>query len=87
MARHPLEAALIVLIALAIATLCVSRFLPATLFVNVVVLVIAALKGRWIVLDFLGLRAAPAIWRGLVTAWVVGVVSFAGAASVVRLLI
>jgi hypothetical protein len=87
MARHPLEATLILLIGLAIATLVASRNLPAAWLGNVVVLGFAALKGRAILLDFLGLRAARAIWRGLVTAWVLGVASFACAASVARLLI
>jgi hypothetical protein len=52
-----------------------------------VVLGLAVLKGRRILLDFLGLRAVAPIWRGLVTAWVVGVASFAWAASAARLLI
>lgn len=86
-ARNPLEAALIVLIGLAVGTLCVSRFLPGVVLANVILLVLATLKGRWILLDFLGLRTAPAIWRGLVTAWVLGVASFAFAASAARLLI
>lgn len=86
-ARRPLETTLIVLIGLAIATLCASRVLPGVLFVNVIVLGLAALKGRRILIDFVGLRTAPAIWRGLVTAWVLGVTSFAWAASAARLLI
>lgn len=86
-ARHRLEATLIGLIGLAIATLCVSRASPSVLLANIVLLVLAILKGRWILLDFLGLRTAPAIWRGLVSAWVVGVTSFAFAAAVARLLI
>jgi hypothetical protein len=90
-ARHPLEATLIVLVGLAVATLCASRvlpgFLPGVLLANVILLGLALLKGRWILLDFLGLRTAPAIWRALVTAWVLGVVSFAFAVSAARLLI
>ncbi|MDI4231859.1 hypothetical protein OZ411_03415 [Bradyrhizobium sp. Arg237L] len=87
MARHPLETTLILLIGLAIATLIASRSVPVAWLSNVVVLALAALKGRWILLDFLGLRAVPAIWRGLVSAWVLGVASFALAASIARLLI
>lgn len=87
MARHPLETTLILLIGLAIATLVASRNLPFAWLGNVVVLGLAILKGRCILLDFLGLRAAPAIWRGLVTVWVLGLASFAWAASVARLLI
>ena len=86
MSRHPLETPLIALIGLAIATLLVSSNLTGP-FGGAIVLGLAILKGRRILLDFLGLRAAPAIWRGLVTAWVLGVASFAWAASAVRLLI
>jgi hypothetical protein len=87
MARHPPETTLILLIGLAVATLIASRSVPAAWLSNIVVLALAALKGRWILLDFLGLRAVPAIWRGLVTAWVFGVISFAFAASVARLMV
>ncbi|WP_454625191.1 cytochrome C oxidase subunit IV family protein [Bradyrhizobium cenepequi] len=85
--RRPLERTLILLIGLAIATLVVSRNLPVAWPSDVVVLGLAALKGRRILLEFLGLRAAPAIWRGLVTAWVLSVASFAWAASAAKLLI
>jgi hypothetical protein len=87
MARHPLETTLILLIGLAIATLIASQSVPIAWLGNIVVLGLAALKGRWILLDFLGLRSVPAIWRGLITAWVLAVASFAWAASVARLLI
>ena len=87
MARHPLETTLILLIGLAVATLVAARILPVAWLVNIVVLGLAILKGRCILLDFLGLRRAPAIWRGLVIAWVLGLASFAWAASTARLLI
>ena len=87
MDRNRLEITLIALIGLVIASLLASWNLMAGPFGGAVVLAFAALKGRWILLDFLGLRTAPAIWRGLVTAWVFGVASFAWAASAVRLLI
>jgi cytochrome c oxidase subunit IV len=87
MNRHPLETTLILLIGLAIATLVAARSLPVAWLGNIVVLGIAILKGRCILLDFLGLRTAPSIWRGLVTAWVLCLASFAWAASAVRLLI
>ena len=86
-ARHPLETTLIVLIGLAFATLCASRVLPGALFANLILLGLAILKGRWILLDFLRLRTAPAVWRVLVTAWVLAVASFALAVSTARLLI
>jgi hypothetical protein len=87
MDRHPLETTLVVLVGLAIATLLASRHLMAGPAVSAVVLGLAVLKGRRILLDFLGLRTAPALWRGLVTAWVIGVVSLAWGASALRLLI
>jgi hypothetical protein len=87
MSRHPLEITLSVLLALALATLIVSWQLMAGPVATAIVLGLAMLKGRTILLDFLGLRAAPALWRGLVTAWVVGGASFAWAASAARLLI
>ncbi|WP_234685838.1 cytochrome C oxidase subunit IV family protein [Bradyrhizobium monzae] len=87
MNRHPLEIALAVLLGLAIATLLASWQLMAGPLATAVVLGLAALKGRRILLDFLGLRTAPSVWRGLVTAWVFAVVSFAWAASAARLFI
>ena len=85
--RYVLEKALVALIGLAIATLMASRFLTSGPAANVVVLGVAVLKGRRILVDFLGLRTAPAVWRGLVTAWVIVVASFAGLASIARLLV
>jgi hypothetical protein len=87
MIRHPLEVTLLVLVGLAVATLLASWHLMAGPVASAVLLGLAALKGRRILLDFLGLRAASPVWRGLVTAWVVGVASFAWAASAARLLI
>ena len=51
------------------------------------VLAFAAIKGRWIALDFLDLRAAPALWRGLVTRMGLHRRLFAWAASAVSALI
>ena len=87
MIRHPLEVTLLVLVGLAVATLLASWHLMAGPVASAVLLGLAALKGRRVLLDFLGLRAASPVWRGLVTAWVVGVASFAWAASAARLLI
>lgn len=84
--RHSLEITLSVLAGLAIATLLASWQLMAGPFATAAVLGLAAVKGRRILMDFLGLRAVPPVWRGLVTAWVIGVASFAGAASIARLL-
>jgi len=54
---------------------------------NAVLLVLAAIKGRRIALDFMDLRAVPALWRGLVSAWILIVVLFAWLASAVTALI
>ncbi|MCP3467794.1 cytochrome C oxidase subunit IV family protein [Bradyrhizobium sp. CCGUVB23] len=70
-----------VLIALAIATVLVPCLVPRALFANAVLLALAAVKGRRIVLDYLDLRAAPALWRGLMSAWIVILVLFAWLAS------
>lgn len=87
MSRYPLETTLFVLIGLAVATLLASWHLMAGPSATAVVLGLAALKGRRILLDFLGLRAVSPAWRSLVTVWVVGIASFAWAASVVRLFV
>lgn len=77
----------IVLIGLALATILVPSLVARPLLGNALLLSLAALKGRRIVLDFLDLRAAPALWRGLVSAWVVIVVLFAWLASAIVALI
>ncbi|WP_298241909.1 cytochrome C oxidase subunit IV family protein [uncultured Bradyrhizobium sp.] len=75
------------LIGLALATLLVPTLVSRPLLANALLLTFAALKGRRIVLDFLDLRAAPALWRGVVSAWVVIVVLFAWLVSAVVALI
>ncbi|MBR0773361.1 cytochrome C oxidase subunit IV family protein [Bradyrhizobium diazoefficiens] len=71
----------IVLIALALATIVLPPLVPRALPGNAVLLALAAIKGRRIALDFMDLRAVPALWRGLVSAWIVVVVLFAWLAS------
>jgi Prokaryotic Cytochrome C oxidase subunit IV len=80
----PIDAAGLELIGLAAATVLVWLLLPDALLRNSVVLIIAALKGYTIVQDYLGLRAAPALWRGLVMTWVILITAFAGAAAAVH---
>ncbi|MGY4496323.1 hypothetical protein ACVWYH_000250 [Bradyrhizobium sp. GM24.11] len=77
----------IVLIGLALATLLLPPLLSRPLLANALVLVLAAIKGRRIALDFLDLRAAPALWRGLVSAWIVILALFAWFASAIVSLI
>ena len=71
----------IVLIGLALATILVPPLMPRPLLGNAALLAFAAIKGRRIVLDFLDLRAAPPLWRGIVSAWIVTVLLFAWLAS------
>ena len=85
--RHRLNVTLFALIGLAIVTQWAAPLVPGALAGNAVLLALAALKGRRIVLDYLDLRAAPAVWRGLVNAWVILVATFAWAASAVSFLI
>lgn len=82
-----LDIAWLTLIGLALATLLVPTLVSRPLLANALLLTFAALKGRRIVLDFLDLRSAPALWRGLVSAWVVIVVLFAWLASAIVALI
>ena len=81
-----LDATLVALVGLAIATVSTPRFVPGALLGDAVLLALAALKGRKILLDYLDLRSAPAVWRRLVTAWVIFVTAFAWAASAVAFL-
>ena len=73
-----LDLALIALVMLAFATIALARSGWVLLLVNAAVLAIAAMKGRMILLDYLGLRSAP-LWRGLVTAWLLLVAGLAWA--------
>lgn len=77
----------IALIGLALATILVPSLVPRPLLGNALVLALAAIKGRRIALDFLDLRAAPALWRGLVSAWILVVVLFVWLTSAVVALI
>jgi hypothetical protein len=82
-----LDLTLIVLIALAFATIALVGTARDPVLVDGTVLAIAAIKGRRILLDYLDLRSAPALWRGLVTAWLMLIVGFAWAASAVSILL
>jgi len=75
------------LIGLALATIMVPLLVPLPLLGDALLLALAAVKGRRIALDFLDLRAAPALWRGLVSAWILMVVLFAWLTSAVVALI
>ena len=77
----------LVLIGLALATILLPPLMPRPLLANALLLVLAAIKGRRIALDFLDLRAAPALWRGLVSVWIMVLVLFAWLASAIVTLI
>ena len=77
----------IVLIRLALATILVPPLMPRPLLGIAALLAFAAIKGRRLVLDFLDLRAAPPLWRGIVSAWIVTVLLFAWLASAIVALI
>lgn len=82
-----LDLAWIMLLGLALATVAVSASGAAALPGNTLVLILAVIKGRIVILDYLGLRAAPALWRGLVTGWVIGLATFGWASAALRSLI
>ena len=87
MVRDRLNLAWLQLLSFAIVTLAASLLLPSRWLVDALVLLLAAVKGRVIVLDFLGLRHAPALWRGLLTTWLIGLVVLAGIAVAIRALV
>ncbi|MDC7788477.1 cytochrome C oxidase subunit IV family protein [Rhodoplanes sp. TEM] len=77
------DAAAARLIVLALASLAVTVAAPAGAAANALVIGAAVLKGRIVVLDFLGLRTAPPLWRGLVGGWgvLVGTLAWLAAAA------
>jgi hypothetical protein len=77
----------IALIALAFTTMALAGLVRNPVLVDGAVLAIAAIKGRRILLDYLELRAAPALWRRLATAWLMLIVGFAWAVSAVSALL
>ena len=82
-----LDLTLVALLGLTLATMAVAGATRAPVLVDGIVLAIAAIKGRRILLDYLDLRSAPALWRGLATAWLMLIVGFAWASSAVSALL
>ncbi|UWU74228.1 cytochrome C oxidase subunit IV family protein [Bradyrhizobium huanghuaihaiense] len=82
-----LDIAWLVLIGLALATIALPPLMPRPLLGNALLLALAALKGHRIALDFMDLRAVPALWRGLVSAWILIVLLLAWLTSAVVALI
>ena len=87
MVRDRLNVAWLQLLALAIATLAAASLLPSRWLIDAVVLSLVMAKGRVIVLEFLGLRHAPALWRGLLTTWLAGLTMLAGLAVALRAMV
>lgn len=77
-----LNSTLLLLLLLSLATVAVAGAGWPSLASDVAILAMAAIKGRRIALDYLGLRAAPPLWRALITVWLALLASlaFAGAA-------
>ena len=82
-----LDLTLIALVALAAATMALADAGRGLLLANGAILAIAAVKGRRILLDYLDLRSAPPLWRGLATAWLLLVAGFAWAVSALTSLV
>ncbi|ANW05431.1 hypothetical protein LMTR13_09585 [Bradyrhizobium icense] len=82
-----LDLTLLALIALAFATMALAGVARNPVLAAGIVLALAAVKGRRILLDYLNLRSAPALWRGLATAWLMLIVGFAWAVSAVSALL
>ncbi|CCD87522.1 conserved hypothetical protein; putative signal peptide [Bradyrhizobium sp. ORS 285] len=87
MFRDRLDFAWLQLLSFALATLAASLLVPGKWFVDALVLSLALAKGRVIVLDYLGLRHAPALWRGLLTTWLAGLAAFSALAVAIRALV
>ena len=82
-----LDLTLLALLGLTLATMALGGATLIPVLVDGIVLAVAAIKGRRILLDYLDLRSAPALWRGLATAWLMLIVGFAWAASAVSVLL
>lgn len=75
------EIAFAILIALTLFGLWLSRTALDPRIVGGLLLGFATIKGRLLVLDFFGLRAAPGPWRMILTVWIAMVASLALVAS------
>jgi hypothetical protein len=60
----------LVLLAATLVTFSISDNHAIGTYAGIATLLISYLKGRLVVLDFMELRHAPALWRGLFEAWV-----------------
>lgn len=63
----------LLLVLLTVAAFGISDHTEWARYAGVATIAIAYLKGRWVVLDFMELRHAPALWRSLMEAWLLGI--------------
>ncbi|CAL75649.1 conserved hypothetical protein; putative signal peptide [Bradyrhizobium sp. ORS 278] len=87
MFRDRLDRAWLQLLSFAMATLATSLLVPNRWLADALILSFAVAKGRVVVCDYLGLRQAPALWRGLLIAWLTGLTTFAALALAIRALV
>ena len=67
--RQPHHRTLVVLVLATLAAFWMRSDISAGLAIGLGTLAIAYLKGRQVILDFMELRHAPVLWRGLIEGW------------------
>ena len=72
MLRDPLLRAWLLLLVATSATYCLRAEGFVGLAAGAGTLAIAYVKGRLIILDFMELRRAPLLWRGILEGWLLG---------------
>lgn len=82
-----LDLTLLVLVALTLGGLVAVLTVPSTHLVDGLLLGASVVKGRQLVLNYLGLREAPALWRRLIVGWVFAVAVLAAATVAIGVLI
>lgn len=77
---HRRDRTALVLLGLTAAGVALTGSSAGTYAVGALLALIAAFKGRLVVLDYFGFRGAPGPWRAILTAWI-AVVTIAAVAS------
>lgn len=67
--RNRSDRAWLILLLATATTFGISDARSIGIYTGIATLLIAYIKGRLVVLDFMELRHAPALWRGLFEAW------------------
>jgi len=73
--KNPANRAWVVLVIATITTWYLGEVGAAGTFAIVAMLLIAFVKGRLVILDFMELREAPTLWRALLEGWLIFVSS------------